>query len=171
MIDCEIRDAQHEDLPELLEIFNEQILNSVYSFRINPLTPIEGERWYVSHSDPRYPILVAQPRQPATVNRTALGWASLSPWSDYEAYHRTAEVSVWIRPEHQRQGLGHQLMASLIARARHWDFRVLLSRVEASNRGSLSLHQRLGFQTIGTMHRVGEKFGRLLDVVMLELQL
>lgn len=165
-----LRDADTTDLPEIIEILNEQILQTVYSFRTAPLDDQAATRWFSKHEKPQYPILVAELTSGFDLpsGKRIAGWASLSPWSDYEAYERTAEVSVWIRPDCQRQGLGRQLMQALIERARVLDYRVLLSRIEAENLGSLKLHQAFDFRTIGTMHQVGEKFGRLLDVVMLE---
>ena len=168
-----IRDATAADLPEILAILNQQIEETVASFRMKPLGEAAGRRWFEAHTDPRYPVIVAAPRQAlASLAENALaGWASLSSWSDYEAYHRTAEISVWIRPECQRQGLGRRLMEEIIVRAVAVQHRVILSRIEADNVGSLKLHESLGFRTIGTMHRVGEKFDRLLDVVMMERSL
>ncbi|QEG38835.1 GNAT family N-acetyltransferase [Roseimaritima ulvae] len=162
-----IRNATATDLSEILAILNQQITESVASFRIAPLDDAAGRRWFAAHTDPKYPVIVAAADGKRPQSKLA-GWASLSAWSDYEAYHRTAEISVWIRPECQRQGLGRRLMEEIIARAVAVQHRVILSRVEADNVGSLKLHESLGFRTIGTMHRVGEKFGRLLDVVMLE---
>ncbi len=170
-----IRDATTTDLPDILAILNQQITESVASFRIAPLDHAAGQRWFDAHRDPKYPVIVAvppsasvSPAENAPPHPQLAGWASLSPWSEYEAYHRTAEISVWIHPQCQRQGLGRRLMEEIITRAAAVQHRVILSRIEAGNVGSLKLHESLGFRTIGTMHRVGEKFDRLLDVVMLE---
>ncbi|WP_153559201.1 GNAT family N-acetyltransferase [Roseimaritima sediminicola] len=170
MVDWTLRDATPEDLPELLEILNHYIRHSVASFRLAPLGPEAGRRWFASHADPRHPVVVAtgppDTDLPAAV--TLAGWASLSAWSQYEAYAGTAEISIWLRPQCLRRGLGRRFMRHLLDRASGAGLRVVLSRVEASNEGSLRLHEAMGFRTIGTMHHVGEKDGRLLDVVMLE---
>jgi phosphinothricin acetyltransferase len=101
-----------------------------------------------------------------------VGWASLSPWSKRRAYAHTAEVSVYVHHEHRRRGFGKLLLQDLIKGARKAGLRVVLARVSrGETQASLLLHKSLGFQTVGTMHRVGEKFGRLLDVTLLELQL
>ncbi len=179
MTDFIIRDAEVADVPQIAAILNQQILDSVASFRMQPLDDAAALRWYAEHVDTLFPVLVAQAASDRsdrsdrsdTASPKIAGWASLSAWSHYEAYARTAEISLWIRPEFQRKGLGRRLMQGLIDRATGLEYRVLLSRIEAENVGSLKLHQQFGFRTIGTMHRVGEKHGRLLDVVMLERML
>ncbi len=67
------------------------------------------------------------------------------------------------------RGLGRELMHALIARAPQYGVHVLVARVVEGNPGSLRLHESLGFKTIGVMRRVGEKFGKLLDVRLLDL--
>lgn len=174
-----VREACPEDFEEIIEILNEHILGSVASFRMQPLVGDAAADWFNDHRDRRYPIFVApwQSMAEPTVGKDGesqprlAAWASLSRWSTYEAYDATAEVSVWVRGTAQRRGWGRRLMTKLVQHARGQNLRVLLSRIEAENEASLQLHRKFGFETIGTMHRVGEKFGRLLDVVMMELQL
>ncbi|TMA47656.1 MAG: N-acetyltransferase family protein, partial [Deltaproteobacteria bacterium] len=100
-----------------------------------------------------------------------VGWGSLSAWSDRCAYARAAEVSVYVHQDHRGHGIGRALLADLIARGRAAGLGVLLARIESSGAASLALHRALGFQPIGTMRRVGEKSGRLLDVELLDLHL
>ena len=71
----------------------------------------------------------------------------------------------------RRRGIGRALLADLIARGRAAGLGVLLARIESSGGASLALHRAFGFQPIGTMRRVGEKSGRLLDVELLDLHL
>ena len=87
------------------------------------------------------------------------------------AYARAAEVPVYVHQDHRGRGIGRALLAALVARGRADGLGVLLARVEASGRASLALHRALGFRPIGTMRRVGEKLGRILDVELLDLHL
>lgn len=164
--DQRLRLATLADVPQMMDILNHEIANTVNSFRLKPMTPQEGAKWWHAREGGRYPAWVAE-----SVPAKVLGWASLSRWSGYEGYAGTAEVSIWITPSAQGKGLGKALFSLLVDYARQGRFRVLLSRVEANNRASLALHEKFGFTTIGTMHRVGEKFNRFLDVTLLELQL
>lgn len=160
-----VRLATESDLPAIASILNREIEHSVNCFRTQPLTDQDALQWWRGREGGRYPAWVGE------VEDCVVGWASLSRWSAYEAYAATAEVSVWILPEIQRRGLGKKFFAQMLEFAVDSGFRVLISRIEAQNEPSLRLHQRFGFTTVGTMHHVGEKFGQLLDVVIMERQL
>lgn len=160
-----VRLATESDLPDIASILNREIDESVNCFRTRPLSPTDARRWWRGRENGRYPAWVGE------LDSQVVGWASLSRWSAYEAYDATAEVSVWVLPVAQRRGLGKLFFRQMIEFAASSGFRVLLSRIEAQNQPSLRLHERFGFTRVGTMHNVGEKFGQLLDVVILELQL
>lgn len=160
-----VRLATEEDLPDIAAILNYEIDHTVRCFRTRRLTEEDARQWWRGREGGRYPAWVGQQ------GSQIVGWASLSRWSAYEAYDGTAEVSIWIRPPAQGRGLGRQFFTTLIEHASEAGFRVLLSRIEATNEPSLALHERFGFTRVGTMHRVGEKFGNLLDVVIMERQL
>ncbi len=100
-----------------------------------------------------------------------LGWGRLSPWSPRAAYARTAEDSVYVRADARGRGVGRALLDALVARARGAGIAVLVARIAEGNPASVRLHERAGFRPVGTMRRVGEKFGRLLDVAILDLHL
>lgn len=157
--------AREGDLPGMMRILNKEIETGVNCFRMKPLSPVDQSNWWRARENGRYPAWVAK------CGAAVVGWASLSRWSAYEAYDGTAEISIWIAPEFHRRGIGRELFKRVIEFAERNRFRVILSRVEAQNAASLALHESFGFTTVGTMNNVGEKFGRLLDVVILQLQL
>lgn len=161
-----IRDIRRDDVSAAISMLNREILSGVNIFRIEPIDEAGEARWWRDRANGHYPAIGAW-----TAESRLIGWASLSKWSVYEAYDRTAEVSLWVEPAFQGCGCGKLLFEQIVERASRLQFGVLLSRIEASNQVSIHLHERFGFTKIGTMHRVGEKFGRLLDVVMLERQL
>ena len=159
------RSASPADLPAIVDIYNHEVLHGVATFDTVPWV-LEGRgSWLASHDPARHPIVVAEQ------DGTVIGWASLSPWSDRCAYARAAEVSVYVHHGRRGQGVGRALLTELVARARRGGLGVLLARIEASGKASLALHRAAGFERIGTMRRVGEKFGRVLDVELLELHL
>lgn len=80
-------------------------------------------------------------------------------------------MSIYVHPEHQGRGIGTHLLAELIRLAKARGRRVLIARVVDQNSGSVRYHEKLGFTTVGVMHGVGEKFGRVLDVRVMEMQL
>lgn len=160
-----IRDATPGDVPAILEIYNEQVLHGTATFDTEPKTSADYDPWFTRHDRERYPILVADEAG------AVVGWARLYPWSDRCAYARSAENSVYVHQGWRGQGVARQLMGELLARARARGISVILARIAEGNPASVRLHQTLGFERIGTMRRVGEKFGRVLDVEMMQLHL
>jgi L-amino acid N-acyltransferase len=160
-----VRDAVEADLPAIFEIYHEQVLHGTATFDTQPKTAAEQSRWFAAHPRDRYPILVAE------VDGVIAGWARLYPWSDRCAYARSAENSVYVRKDLRGKGVGKALMRELIARARGAGICVLLARIAEGNPPSVRLHSDVGFERIGTMRRVGQKFGRILDVELMQLHL
>ncbi len=162
----DIRLATIDDLPAILDIYNEQVLNGVATFDTEPYnTPERRIAWWKKHPMDRYPVIVA------VEGSEVIGWASLSAWSDRCAYARAAEASVYVRKDQRGRGVGLALMPELIAQARRIGVCVLLARIALPAPASLRLHESAGFKRIGTMRRVGEKFGRIIDVEMLDIHL
>ena len=160
-----IRAATEGDLPGIFAIYDQEVLHGTATFDTQPRLEAERLDWFRSDGHGRYPILVA-----VSDGRIA-GWARLYAWSPRKAYDRTAESAVYVHREHRGQGLSRALMEELIRLAPGRGVQVLIARVVEGNPASLALHEKLGFRTIGVMQRVGEKFGRLLDVRLLDRQL
>ncbi len=160
-----IREAREGDLPGIFAIYDREVLHGTATFQTEVSTPSQRSDWWSAHRNPRYPALVAE------IGGSIVGWATLSQWSPRRAYDRTAEDSVYVAPEHHRRGVARALLRELLARARHNGVAVVLARTCEESVASIALHESLGFVTIGTMRRVGEKFGRLLDVRVLQLEL
>ncbi len=160
-----IRDARTGDLPGIFAIYDREVLEGTATFDTDLKTPEQRIEWLAAHQTARYPALVAES------HGTIAGWATLSPWSPRRAYDRTAEDSVYIHPDHQRRGLGRALLLELFTRAPREGIAVILARTCEESVGSIAMHEALGFRSVGTMRAVGMKFGRALDVRILQLDL
>ena len=161
----QIRPATRDDLGVIFEIYEHEVLHGVSTFDMEPFSTEQRESWFARHEAPRHPIIVME-------NSTSVvGWAALSQFSVKHAYARTAEVSVYVHKDHRGKGVGRNLLAELIRLGAEGGLGVLLARIAAEQVPSLGLHLSLGFQHVGTMRRVGEKFGRVLDVELLDYQL
>jgi phosphinothricin acetyltransferase len=160
----QIRKAALEDLDDIREIYNEAILTTTATFDTEPKTIDERLKWFQSH-DARHPILVAM------VEGKLAGWSSLSPWSDRPAYKETAETSFYVKSEFRGRGIGRQLKEAIITEARHLGFHSLLARVAQGSEESLHLNYGVGFVLVGTMKEVGQKFGKRIDVHILQKML
>ncbi len=163
--ELEIREATAADLGSIFAIYNAEVSGGISTFDTEPRDP-DTDRDWLSSRRPRYPVLVA-----ATADGEVVGWGSLSQWSVKAGYDRTAEVSVYVDAERRGEGIGAELLASLIERAPEGGIAVLLARIADENPASIALHRSLGFELIGVQRRAGEKFGRILDVALMDLHL
>jgi L-amino acid N-acyltransferase YncA len=156
-----IRPAKLADLPAITEIYNEAILKTTATFDTEPKTSEEQKIWFADHG-PKYPILVAEE------NGIAVGWASLSKWSDRCAYSDTAEISLYVREDHQGKGIGRKLLEAIVAEGEKTGLHTIIARIAEASQASIHLHKSVGFEHIGTMREVGHKFGKLLDVHLMQ---
>ena len=159
--DVTVRPARESDLDAITEVYNESVRTTTATFDTAPKSRDERLRWFESHG-PRHPIIVAE-RDGAVV-----GWACLSPWSDRPAYAETAETSFYVKQEHRGKSIGRHLKQALIDEARRLRFHSLIACVAQGSVESLHLNESLGFVHVGTLKEVGRKFGRLLDVHLLQ---
>jgi phosphinothricin acetyltransferase len=105
----------------------------------------------------------------AELARATVACAWLSPWSDRPAYRDTAETSFFVSAKHRGRGIGRELKKTLIDEARRLNFHVLIAKVAHESQVSRHLNESLGFQYVGTLREVGTKFGKLLDVHILQM--
>jgi L-amino acid N-acyltransferase len=159
-----IRKAEQSDVSTITEIYNEAILTTTATFDTEPKTPEERTDWFRSH-DERHPILVA------IVDGRIVGWASLSRWSERKAYDDTGETSFYVKEEYRRRGIGRKLKEAILEEARRLHFHTIIARIAGESSVSLHLNEDFGFVHIGTMKEVGRKFGKLLDVHILQKML
>lgn len=100
-----------------------------------------------------------------------LGYAAYGEWRAFDGYRLSAEHSVYVRKDARGRGVGAALLRELVARARAAGLHVLVAAISGDNAGSIRLHERLGFVRVGRMPEVGAKFGRWLDLELLQLVL
>jgi phosphinothricin acetyltransferase len=159
-----IRRAVPADLDAITVIYNDAIMNTTATFDTEPKSAAEQLAWFESHGG-RFVVLVAEG------DGVVVGWTSLSRWSDRPAYDDTAETSVYVRGGYRRRGIGRMLEEAVIGHAGNFRFHTLIARIAGESTESLRLHESLGFVHVGTMKEVGRKFGRLLDVHLLQKML
>lgn len=160
----QIRRAEPADAAAIADIYNEAILTTTATFDTEIKTTAERLQWLKSHDD-RHPVLVA------LVDGNVVGWASLSKWSERCAYADTAETSFYVKSDFRGQGIGRKLKEAIVAEALRLKFHTLIARVAQESHESLHLNLRTGFVLVGTLKEVGQKFGRRLDVHILQKML
>jgi L-amino acid N-acyltransferase len=159
-----IRRAQLADVEAITEIYNEAILTTTATFDTEPKLLAERAEWLISH-DERHPVLVA------LLGQRVVGWSALSRWSDRRAYDDTVETSFYVKSEFRGRGIGRKLKQTTIEEASRLGFHTLIARVAAGSEESLHLNESMGFIHIGTLKEVGYKFGRRIDVHILQKML
>jgi phosphinothricin acetyltransferase len=157
-----IADATEADLPGILRLINHAIAETTAVWHLQPETAETRRAWFETRRAAGLPVLVA--RQDAAL----LGFASFGPFRPFAGFDATVEHSVYVDPAAQRRGVGAALLSALEGRARDQGRHVMVGAVEAANAGSLALHHRAGFTETGRMPQVGRKFGRWLDLVLLQ---
>ena len=159
-----IRPAELADAERIASFYNAEVELSTATFDLVPRTLDEQRTWLVQRSG-AHAVLVAE------VEETVAGYASLSKFRDRPAYRTTVESSVYVDAEHRGNGIAYQLMVELLSTATSHGFHAVVARVADSQEPSLALHEKLGFELIGVEREIGRKFGRWLDVSVMQILL
>lgn len=165
MTPVQIRDAETADLDTITAIHNHAVVHTTAIWNEDAVDLDDRAAWLADRTGRGYPVIVA-------VDETGvLGYASYAQWRPHSGYRLTVEHSVYVRTGAHGRGIGTTLMAALIDRARTAGLHVMIAGIESANAASIALHERLGFAEVGRMPQVGAKFGRWLDLSMLQLVL
>jgi L-amino acid N-acyltransferase YncA len=163
MEEFSIRRATREDVPAILEIYNDAVLHTTASAEYEPRALDVEYEWFDEHARDGYPIFVAV--NPAG---DVVGWSSLSRYKERYGYRFSVESSIYIHPQWRGQGVGKLLMPPLIDAARELGMHALIAGVTADNAVSLKLHEQFGFERVAQFREVMFKFDKWLDVIYLE---
>ncbi|WTJ96462.1 GNAT family N-acetyltransferase [Streptomyces sp. NBC_01537] len=160
----EVRPAHLNDAEAVLGIRNHAIEHSTALWTETPQSPAQGAAWLAAHVD-RGSAFVAE-----TQGEVA-GFAVYGPWRKLDGYRHTVDNSVYVREGCHGLGIGSALMTALISSARQAGCHMMIADIEAGNAASIRLHERFGFRHVGTVPEVGTKFGRWLDLTIMNLPL
>ena len=160
----ELRAATANDVKAITEIYNDAVLNTTATFDTEIQAEADRLQWLVNRKS-IHPIIVG------VINHQVAGWAALSPWNPKKGYDIIAEVSVYIHPEFQFQGLGSILLNEIIKQGKLVGLHSLLSRITTDNVHSIHLHEKEGFVHTGVLKEAGQKFNRYLDVMIMQKML
>jgi L-amino acid N-acyltransferase len=157
-----IRRATVEDAEAIRAIYNAEVTGSTVTFDLVPRTAEEQVAWLVQRSG-AYAALVAEDD-----DGTVLGFGSLSPFRERPAYSTTVEDSVYVGRDRRGGGVGRALLEELVTTATAHGFHTVIARIVGGHDASIALHQKVGFDVVGTEREVGRKMGRWLDVVVMQ---
>ncbi|MDB5568632.1 MAG: GCN5-related N-acetyltransferase [Tardiphaga sp.] len=163
MSDIEIRTAVAADLPAITAIYDEAVRNGTATFELIPPDLAEMTRRFESLASAGFPYLVA------LLDGRVVGYAYAALYRTRPAYRFTVENSVYLDPATHRRGIGTRLLQRLIDDCEAQGFRQIIAVIgDSANAGSIGVHAKTGFQMIGIHPDVGFKFGRWLDIVMMQ---
>ncbi len=157
-----VRLARLEDSEAIRRIYNVEVQTSTVTMDILP-RDAETQRNWLSARSGAHAVVVA------VEDDHVVGFGSLSPWRDRDGYRTTVEDSVYVGRDHQGKGVGKAVLGELVRVAREHGFHAVMARIAAGHDASLALHRSVGFVHVGTEHEVGRKFGRWVDIELLEL--
>lgn len=161
----QVRPAELADAEAIAAIYNVEVLESTATMDLTPRSLEDQRRWLIERSG-AHAVLVA-----VDARSQIAGFASLSPFRPRPAYNTTVESSIYVAAPYRRQGIAKLLMVDLLATAQSHGFHSMVARIADSQKASLALHESMGFELIGIEREIGRKFGRWLDVAVLQVLL
>ena len=159
--------ATIDDAQAIRAIYNHEVENHTTTLDLVPRNLEDQRTWIAQRSGAFAAVVAVLKGTPDSV----VGFASMSPYRERAAYSTTVEDSVYVARDHAGLGIGRSLMDELIATARGSGFHSMIARVEATGDASRALHRSCGFELIGVERQVGRKFGRWLDMAVMQLML
>lgn len=159
----QVRLANENDLEQLLNIYNDIILNTtaVYQYQLHTLQM--RKEWFETKQQQGFPVFVAED------NDRIVGFSTLGTFRNWQAYKYSVENSIYVASDDRGKGVGKLLMSPLITAAIQMDMHTIIAGIDATNEASLRLHKRFGFEEVAYFKQVGYKFGRWLDLKFLQL--
>ncbi len=160
-----IRDASDDDVRAITAIYNALIPTHTVTWTEQVSTEADQAASLARHQREGFPVMVAE------IDGVVVGFASYEHFrgeGKWPGYRSTAEHSIHVREAYWSRGVGRALMEGLIERARSAGIHVLVGAIDAGNQASLRFHARLGFVEVARMPETGQKFGRWLDLVLVQ---
>lgn len=157
-----IRVATSDDAEAIRLIYNHEVENETSTMDLVSRT-IEVQRDWIAARSGAFCAIVA-----ANESGMVLGFGALSEYKDRSGYRSTVENSVYVRRDVARRGIGKQLLNHLIETATISGFHSIIARIEAQGMASRGLHESCGFELVGIEKQVARKFGKWLDIAVMQ---
>lgn len=160
-----IRDANLNDLPDILEIYNDAILHTTAIYDYKAHTIEERIQWYEKKIQEGYPIIVVEE------NSKVIGFATFGSFRPWPAFKYTIEHSIYVHEKYSNKGIGTTLLKEIIRICDEREFSTMVAGIDGSNEKSIRMHEKLGFKYSGTINKAGYKFEKWLNLVFYQLEL
>lgn len=160
-----VRPATPADLPPILAIYNEAVLNTTAIWNDAIADLANRQDWFDGRQKLGYPVLAAEE------DGVVVGYGSFGDFRAFSGYRFSVEHSVYVAEGTRRRGIASALLEALATKARELGKHVMIGGIAGDNVASLWLHAKHGFVETGRMPEVGFKFGRWLDLVLMQKRL
>ena len=160
-----IRNASEDDLPRLLEIYNDIIINTTAVYDYEPHTIEMRKQWWETKKTQGFPVFVAEDEGHIS------GFSSIGPFRAWAAYKYSVENSVYVASDARGKGIGKLLIPPLLDASKKLGMHTVIAGIDATNEASIKLHKRFGFEEVAYFKQVGWKFERWLDLKFLQVMI
>lgn len=160
-----IRFATKEDLPAILEIYNDAILNTTAVYTYEAQTLENRAQWFDIKTANNEPIFVFE------LDDKAVGFATYGSFRDWPAYQYTIEHSIYVDKDYRGNGIAQKLLTDLLTDVKAKGYKTIVAGIDATNDKSIHLHKKFNFSYSGTITNVGYKFDQWLDLAFYQLDL
>lgn len=147
----------------ILDIFNDAIVHSTALWDYQPRKPEAMTAWFAAKRAAAHPVIGFE-----STAGELLAFGSWGPFRAWPAYKYSVEHSVYVHRDHRGRGLGRQVLQTLQTEAVARGVHVMVGGIEAGNIASIALHAAEGFERVGVVREAGFKFGRWLDLVLMQ---
>jgi L-amino acid N-acyltransferase YncA len=151
-------DLKEIDFNLVKEIYDYYILNSTATFH-KDLISIEELKSVILIAHPKYKSFLID------YDGVTCGYCYISQYKKRQAYDRTAEITIYLKPEYSGKGIGEETLKLLETVAKNNEICVLIGIITGENQASIGLFKKCGYEKCAHFKKVGKKFDRLLDVV------
>jgi phosphinothricin acetyltransferase len=158
------KELTEQDLPEVKNIYDWYIENSTATFHTEPIS-IDQLKEFIYIGHPLYNAYIIY------LDKEIAGYCYLTNYKKRQAYDRTAEVTLYLKPDFCRKGIGQVSLDFLQGKANENGLKNLIGIISGDNSGSIALFSKAGFTKCAHFKNVGEKFGKLLDIVAFQKEI
>jgi len=161
MIKAEITDATAQDAAQIAKIWNDVIQHTTATF--TTLLKSEDE---IAKRIAVSPVFVCK-----TEAQNVIGFATYGSFRDGPGYAEVAEYTNYVRPDKVGQGYGARLLQRVVSHAAQAGISSLIAGVAGENQSAMQFHLAMGFEKVAHLSKVGRKFGRYHDLVLMQKNL